>query len=179
MNKDELTRTHLATVLRMAVRLGRLQVPDHAMDAELRDLAQIYLDATSATVAWDAIKLQGPAVPVELLEHRPYIEDVVAEDLREHERRKERWTERRSVPDTQANACGFALDVTDGHGVIVHQHRCQKAPGHDEGPGGSDHLCESCGCLYDTAGGTASPLLGAGLPLGGNGPAEEVGEIEP
>lgn len=169
MNKDELARAHLATVLRMAVRLGRLQVPDHAMDAELRDLAQIYLDATGNPMAWDAVKLQGPVVPAELFEHRPYTEDVIAADLRVQE----------SVGARRPQVCGFQLDVTDGHGVVVHSHVCQKAPGHDEGPGGSDHLCESCGVLYDAAGGVASPLLGAGLPLGGNGPAEEVGEIEP
>jgi hypothetical protein len=161
MNKDELARAHLATVLRMAVRLGRLSVPNHAMDAELRDLAQIYLDATGNPMAWEPIRLQGPPVPAEFFE----------------------WeAPPNAMPDTQANACGFELatyvdDIDDGRSV-GHVHRCQKAPGHDEGPGGSDHLCESCGVLYDAAGGTASPLLGAGLPLGGNGPVEELGEFE-
>lgn len=147
MNKDELTRVHLSTVLRMAVRLGRLSVPDHAMDTELRDLAQLYLDATSNPMAWDAIKLGYYAAPAE----------------------QETYAADQTVPQQ----CGFSQVQQDGH-----THRCDKAQGHDDGPGGSDHQCESCGCLYDAAGGTASPLGMAGLPLGGNGPVEEQGAIE-
>lgn len=150
MNKDELARAHLSTVLRMAVRLGRLSVPDHAMDVELRDLAQLYLDATGNPMAWDAVKLGYYAAPAEQEIH--------------------------TADQTVQAQCGFLLD-SSGDG-ISHTHRCDKAQGHDDGPGGSDHQCESCGCLYDAAGGTASPLGMAGLPLGGNGPAEEQGVIE-
>lgn len=163
MNKDELARAHLSTVLRMAVRLGRLSVPDHAMDAELRDLAQLYLDATGNPMAWDAIKLVlgAAGVPMETpAEQETYTADRIE------------------------GLCGFELPTIKHDGdyagglPVGHVHRCDKAQGHDDGPGGSDHQCESCGCLYDADGGTASPLGMAGLPLGGNGPVEEQGEIE-
>lgn len=150
MNKDELTRVHLSTVLRMAVRLGRLSVPDHAMDTELRDLAQLYLDATGNPMAWDAVKVGQ-------------VHQVTPGD----------WLDTMAARETLPAQCGFLIVADDGH-----NHVCDKAPGHADGPGGSDHRCAVCGCLYDAAGGMASPLGMAGLPLGGNGPVEEQGAIE-
>lgn len=146
---DEQVRRRLMTTLSAAVRLGRAgALPDNVVAAELSDLADLYLAAV---------------VPVRF-------PPIKQEDL---------WPgppESATPQDEAAPAvCGFELEDIVG---ITHVHRCQKAPGHADGPGGSDHQCGSCGVLYDATGGAAAPLGVAGLPLGGNGPTPDAEEIE-
>lgn len=159
---DEQVRRRLMTTLSAAVRLGRAgALPDNVVAAELADLADLYL-AAAAQVAREAQRVayadfgRGPEGVV-LPESAWPIQDL-------------------RTPVAVPTECGFELDES-GDG-ITHTHRCQKTSGHADGPGGSDHLCESCGVLYDAQGGTAAPIAMAGLPLGGNGPVTEPEEIE-
>lgn len=158
--EDNEIRRRLMTTLSAAVRIGRSTgLSDSQVGAELADLADLYLAAVQP--------VRMPGVSRELLgiEEPPWSTEAVGSK------------------STPSGVCGFSLDVTthslfhDAE-VIAHVHRCQKALGHADGLGGSDHQCESCGALYDAAGGTASPLGLTGLPLGGNGRPDGAQEIE-
>jgi len=172
---EEQRKQRLMTVLSAAVRIGRAgALPDSVVAAELGDLAELYLAAahvpygvigTGATALtihnpdfkdmqvpddrhspftvseiWQAAKAAGfsttPSVPADMLgPHVPRLEDVIAADIREAQR---------DPKDESAPTCAVELaDLIGGHA-----HVCEKAPGHADGPGGSDHQCETCGVLF-------------------------------
>lgn len=153
--KDELVRRRLMTTLSAAVRIGRSGgLTDSQVGAELQDLAELYLAAV------EPVRMPGvPAWQLGQDDAQPASLVVLSEQ---------------PLPEAQDwPRCNFTTAAD------THMHRCDKAQGHADGPGGSDHSCEMCGALYDANGGEASPLaMGVGLPLAGNGPAEEPGEME-
>lgn len=86
-----------------------------------------------------------PTVRKEDMEHRPRPEDVIADDVRRQEQ------EHIASVVRESGSCGYA-QAADG----AHIHQCEKTPGHADGPGGSDHQCQECGQLYQTAGADGS-----------------------
>lgn len=179
--KDESIRRRLMTTLSAAVRIGRSGgLTDSQVGAELQDLADLYLAAVEpirmpTVAAWqlglDDAQSASPA--------DAFVAELKEQGIREVQpfpvgsSPPQDWALRADAGPVELVRCGFELPADS------HIHHCQKAPGHADGPGGSDHSCEMCGALYDANGGEASPLaMGVGLPLAGNGPAEEFGEME-
>ena len=185
MNYEEQRKQRLMTVLSAAVRIGRAgALPDSVVAAELNDLAELYLAA--AHVPYGVIGKGLAAIPI----HNPdfkgmevqmpseadrYIADLMTQGFRQVVPEPVPSNEPR-VADAQTRLSDACCEF-EAPGDDMHDHICQKAKGHADGPGASDHLCESCGVLYDAVGGTAAPLLMGAVSVD-NGPAEEPGELE-
>jgi hypothetical protein len=169
MNKDERIRNQLGTVMSAAVRLGMTSsgMSREALAAEVRDLVELALHVTAHVpgelsadgknyLAWQ--KAEGerqelfwrnaltPTVPADpLAHHRPSVADIVAADG---------GVPGLAWPDGADGAGARRLDPLCGVRVpaygagMEHDHICEKAPGHADGPGGSDHLCDVCGQLF-------------------------------
>src|SRR3954468_4404779 len=160
--KDESIRRRLMTTLSAAVRIGRSGgLTDSQVGTELQALADLYLAAV------EPIRL--PTVPAWLLgrdDTQPaspaaaFVAGLKEHGIREVQPFPAGWSWRGPVdqvapiPDVAGEPvrCNFTTAADS------HMHLCDKAHGHADGPGGSDHSCEMCGALYDANGGEASPL---------------------
>lgn len=176
MNYEEQRRQRLMTVLAAAVRIGRAgPLSDDTVGAELRDLADLYLAA--AHVPYGYIGKEPYGFPVHnpdfkglqvSEELRASILDQAAELVREQQRKRGE-----ELNATAAECCPYSVGAPDD---LDHIHVCDKADGHANGLGGSDHHCEWCGALFDEKGNSASPLGMA--PLTRNRPDDELTEVE-
>lgn len=138
MTKDE-KRAHLATLLRSAYMLGCAQATYFDPEDHLEDLVNL------AMVAVNAGPLYGFGVNIDPMsglwrstgpmpaKPSPFTPLVKSTDDQQLETQK----------------CGFSA-ADDGD--PFHVHDCDKAPGHADGPHGSDHQCTWCGQLYASPG---------------------------
>jgi hypothetical protein len=148
--KDESIRRRLMTTLSAAVRIGRSGgLTDSQVGTELQDLADLYLAAVEP--------IRMPTVAAWQLG----LDDAQPASLGALSEPPQDWPR-----------CNFTTAADS------HMHLCDKAHGHADGPGGSDHSCEMCGALYDANGGEASPLTMGAVSTVSNGPVEEPGEME-
>jgi hypothetical protein len=115
-------------------------------------------DALRSSILDEATKVLKeqlkPSVPADMLEHRPYVEDVIGTDIRERE-----------AALLKEQAAPSDLCMVYATADEVHDHVCDKVAGHADGPHGSDHQCAACGQLYTSPGDGAAEAEGEAIEL--------------
>lgn len=170
MNRDDRIRNQLGTVVSAAVRLGMTQngMAREALAAEVRDLVELAIQVTNPALMelsaggerylafqqaeekrkaafWRNVDASVPADT--LASQASRVEDAITASLADLEERGIRVTGDDAAEGAGARRPDPLCDaVADGE--PGHIHVCGKVPGHADGPGGSDHLCETCGGFF-------------------------------
>lgn len=159
MNRDERIRNQLGTVMSAAVRLGMTSsgMSREALAAEVRDLVELAIQVTAHVpgelsaegekyAAWGEKERRRQAEfwrNVDAHETATSVPTSVADIVAMDGGVPELTWPSNATPDS---LCGVRVPAY-GAGM-EHDHICNKAPGHADGAGGSDHLCDACGQLF-------------------------------